>query len=278
MTKLLVTLACILAFSTGHATTYTKADSLKVVELLKKGAREKSGTVTALWYAEKLKGTPYVAQTLEVNPAEQLVVNLRQLDCTTLVETAVALYLTTKNGKTGFWDFCKNLEKIRYNGGKRNGYESRNHYFSQWIDSNTKLGICKEITSNSASWTATQKLDLHFMSSHANLYPMLHDTTKIRQLEKASSGRIVRYIPKSLVGGTKQQLKDVHTGDILAIITKKDGLDTSHLGFAVWGKDKKLHLLNASQIHKKVVLEKMTLYKYMQQHPSQIGLRVVRIL
>ena len=59
--------------------------------------------------------------------------------------------------------------------------------------------------------------------------------------------------------------------------TSKAGLDVSHVGFAVWGKDGRLHLLNASSIHKKVILEPMTLYQYMQKHPSQTGIRVIRL-
>ena len=44
-----------------------------------------------------------------------------------------------------------------------------------------------------------------------------------------------------------------------------------------WGKDGKLHLFNASSIHKKVVYEPMTLQQYMSQHPTQLGIRVIRI-
>ena len=72
-------------------------------------------------------------------------------------------------------------------------------------------------------------------------------------------------------------LETIHDGDILAIVTRKKGLDTSHLGFAVWQKGC-LHLLNASSIHKKVVLEPMTLSEYMKKHPSQLGVRVVRVI
>ena len=68
----------------------------------------------------------------------------------------------------------------------------------------------------------------------------------------------------------------IHDGDIIAITTSKAGLDTSHIGIAVWHKDG-LHMLNASQIHKKVVEEPMTLYQYMQKHPSQTGIRIVRV-
>jgi hypothetical protein len=69
----------------------------------------------------------------------------------------------------------------------------------------------------------------------------------------------------------------VKDGDIIAITTSKAGLDTSHIGIAVWHRDG-LHLLNASQIHQKVVEEPMTMYQYMQKHPSQTGIRVVKLI
>ena len=68
----------------------------------------------------------------------------------------------------------------------------------------------------------------------------------------------------------------IKDGDIIAIITSKSGLDTSHIGIAVWHSDG-LHLLNASQIRKNVVEEPMTLHDYMKKHSAQIGIRVIRV-
>lgn len=226
-------------------------------------------------------GTPYVPATLEVNKQEQLVVNLRKVDCTTVVEYALAEALSgDSTGTTP--EFRQQLTRIRYRDGKMDGYPSRNHYFTQWISSNERLGIVQEITSAKAPFTATQTIDLHYMSQHPHLYPMLKNDPvaqkKIRQYELAEKGRVVRYIPRSQLNQTKDSpLGIIHDGDILAIVTKKDGLDTSHIGIAKWGKDNKLHLLNASQIHKKVVVEPMTLYEYMGKHPSQLGIRVIRV-
>ena len=89
----------------------------------------------------------------------------------------------------------------------------------------------------------------------------------------------MRYIPRvNLNKGRQTPLGLIKDGDILAIVTRKQGLDTSHIGFALWGKDGKLHLLNASQIHKKVVSEPMTLFEYMGKHPSQLGIRVIDVI
>jgi hypothetical protein len=71
--------------------------------------------------------------------------------------------------------------------------------------------------------------------------------------------------------------KAVRDGDIIAITCQKPGLDIAHLGFAVWRSDG-LHLLNASQLHKRVVEEPMTLGQYLAKHPSHTGIRIIRIL
>ncbi len=272
----------------AFALTYQKADSLKVVALLSKAKRLPAGENLTLFFANQLIGLPYVGKTLEVNPKEELAVNLRELDCTTLVENVVALALTTNQGSTRFTDFCANLQRIRYRGGKLDGYASRNHYFSEWIESNSAQGFVSEIKGKKDDsrgayypFVDTQTLSCTYMSQHPASYPMLRDDAEALRLIKANERRIngkqVHYVPRRLLGRSHKELSAISDGDILAIVTKKAGLDVSHLGFAVWGRDGKLHLLNASQIHKKVVLEPMTLEEYMKKHPTQLGVRVIRM-
>lgn len=289
-------LLMLLFFSTtSHALTYSKQDSTQIVTLLKKGLAQPKGTVMTIFYANELMNLPYVSATLEVNPKEQLAINLTQVDCTTLVENVLAFVLTTRAGSTSFKDFCYWLERIRYRDGILDGYASRNHYFTQWINSNTKMGLVFELqqgdkANNNSPFTAKKTIDLHFMTANPDKYPLLKkekanktsnnadsQTKLIRNYEIEASGKVNRYIPHALLNKGKDVLGCVHDGDILAIVTKKDGLDVSHLGFAVWMKDGKLHLLNASSIHHKVILEPMTLYQYMSKHPSQLGIRVIRV-
>lgn len=266
---------------------YTKEDSLRVVELLELGAKEMVNCkcvnckCLTLFYARQFMNQPYVAHTLEIKDKEEhLAVNLQSLDCTTLVENCCALALTTQHGSKSWKDYLSWLQKLRYQGGKINGYSSRNHYFSQWIQSGTRLGMVKEIVPPS-NISVPMKLNLTYMSAHPNSYPLLkvnmEERRLIAEMEKQASGATVRYIPKERVGDSKRVLGDIKDGDIIAITTKKAGLDIAHVGFAVWGQDGKLHLLNASSIHKKVVLEPMTLYQYMQEHSTQTGIRVIRL-
>ena len=258
----------------GVPATYTKNDSAEVVRLLAK--RHKS----CLDYAKEFLGRPYVAHTLECNESEQLVVNLAELDCTTLVETAAALYMTSENGGKTFDDYCRTLRAIRYHNGKINGYPSRMHYFSEWIDDNCRMGMAEDVGAEGGfPFTARQKINVHFMSENPHLYRQLSDNkalqSEIRKNENTINGKTVNYIPKNLLNLGKDKLT-VRDGDIIALVTSKDGLDISHVGIAAW-KNGRLHLLNASSLKHKVVLDSQSLYEYQKKRGSQLGIRVIRL-
>ena len=108
-----------------YSVTYLKSDSVKVVRLLNEARKLPADDNLTLYFARRLKGLPYVAHTLEVNHTEKLIVNLRQLDCTTLVENVTALYLCMKQKAYTFDAFCDNLKTIRYRNGSNPSYPAR---------------------------------------------------------------------------------------------------------------------------------------------------------
>ena len=223
---------------------------------------------------------PYVAHTLEVNDDEQLVINVEELDCTTLVETVTALTLCAYRKEFTYAAYQNNLRNMRYRDGVINGYPSRIHYFTDWIMSNQQAGIVSEIQQPNPPFTAVQTVKVSYMSEHPQSYKAMKAhpeyVAEIQEMEQRITGQKFRFIPKSEVKNTAAVREAVHDGDIIAITCNKSGLDIAHLGFAVWHKDG-LHLLNASQLHKKVVEEPMTLYQYLQKHPSHTGIRIIRI-
>lgn len=256
-----------------------RTDSVRIVSLLKEAAALKNKPASwMLWMGKKFVGVPYVAGTLDAMQEEQLVVNTRQLDCTTYVEMVAALSMCAKNHETRFADFCHHLKHIRYIGGEVS-YVKRQHYFTVWMDANEREGIVKNIAPN-PPFTAVQTVNVNWMSTHQSSYKMLAAHPQwvagIRKLEQSVNGKRYRYIPKAQIANSALYRNAIHDGDIIAIITNKKGLDTTHIGIASWHKDG-LHLLNASSIHKKVIDEPMTLRTYMQKHPVQIGIRVCRM-
>lgn len=267
------------AAATDAGVTCQREDSLRIVSLLREAAQLPQEPASwMMWFGRKFIGVPYVAGTLDAASEERLVVNTRQLDCTTFVELATALTLCAKNHETSFAQFCRRLRHVRYVGGEVS-YVKRQHYFTLWVDENAGEGIVADIQAN-PPFTAVQTVQVNWMTTHPANYRMLatHPQWRagIRALEQRINGRQYRYVPKGEIRNNQLFRNTIHDGDIILIITQKKGLDTTHIGIASWHADG-LHLLNASSIHHQVVDEPMTLYQYMQRHPSQIGIRACRV-
>ena len=257
---------------------YAKEDSIRIEQMLKQAQKEKPENVM-LYFGKQFLGIPYVAHTLEVGEKEHLIINTRELDCTTFVENVLALYLCHQSKSTSFRSFCNNLRNIRYRGGKLTDYTSRLHYFTWWGEDNEQMGFVKAVDTGKFPFTATQRLNINYMSVHPTLYKHLKANPQfvkvIAAQEKASNGKTYRYIPKSLLNRSESELSCIHTGDIVSLITKKAGLDTSHVGIAVW-QNGKLHLMHASSLNMKVILDPTTFYDYGQRQTSMLGIRVYR--
>ena len=277
--SLIFVLICCVGASAQNDIIYSKNDSIKIERLLRDAEKMPADINPVLYFARKFIGVPYVAHTLETKGKEKLVINTCQLDCLTLVETATTLAMCHAKNVRSFEDYCKMLKNIRYRGGVMDGYASRIHYFSEWITDNKSKGYIDTVEFSSVPFTVQEKVNVWFMGKYPEKYKKLvgnkKDIALIRDMEKHVSGKYFRYIPKNEIKDNAIMRSTIHNGDILAIVTSHAGLDIAHVGIAVWHNDG-LHLLNASSIHHKVVEEPLTLHQYMQKHPSQKGIRVVR--
>ena len=254
-------------------------DSIKVENWLKEAISLPQDSCRTLHFAKQMLGVPYVAGTLDGNEEEQLVVHVDQLDCTTFVETVLALCIADKRDARSFDGFKKALTDVRYRDGVLDGYASRLHYFSDWIRNNEQMGFVKECTSET-SCVQPQELWLNFMTTHVDSYqPMKKNHALVEVMaaqEKNWQGTIVSYIPKEKLNLPPEELK-IKDGDILAMVTNIKGLDIVHVGFAFW-KDNHLHLLHASSSAKKVIEDPKTQYESSGKTKAHIGLRAIRFV
>lgn len=270
-------LCCLSCLQLSHA---SESDSIKICKLLEESKRYSQAEDVVSYFAKKFVGIPYVAHTLEVNDEEELVVNLRQMDCTTYVETVVSLALCVQNGQFTYQDYINALRNLRYRNGVIDGYGSRLHYFSDWIDNNENMGFVKEVQSPNPPFSAIQVLNLDFMSKHPHSYKALRISPylveEIRETEINLNGKKMNYIPKSSLANTSLLRKVVRNGDILAVVTNVKGLDIAHLGIALWRKDG-LHMFHASSKQGRVVEDNNTLRTYLNGNKSFLGIRVLRL-
>lgn len=213
-------------------------------------------------------GTKYVANTLDENPNEQLVIQQKALDCLTFVEYTLAQALGSS--------FADNLQKIRYRNGEIDGYASRLHYTSDWIENGIRQGFLQDVTAMNSQQTV--KLSLSYMSAHPQQYKQLahspENVKRILECEKALSGKKVHWLSKDKL--TDSGLPWIMNGDIIAITTNLPGLDIAHVGIATYTNGK-LHLLHASSTLGKVVVSDEPLSQMVKNNKSWTGIRVVRM-
>jgi len=218
-------------------------------------------------------GTPYVAHTLEQPGEEHLVVNLRGLDCVTFVETTLALARCIKLGHADSASFRNQLQLIRYRGGKIDGYASRLHYFSDWIDDNEEKKVVRNMTATMGGAAYEKKIT--FMSSHPASYAPLANPdvlSGITAVESALNGRSHAYLQKSRLAGLEGTIEG---GDILGITTSVEGLDIVHTGIAVRANGV-LKYLHAPLSQGRVQITQKSLGEYLAMHPTQTGVMVAR--
>lgn len=220
-------------------------------------------------------GTPYVSATLENGIAEKLVINLRELDCTTFVENVLALSRIIKAGKTDFSSFAAMLQRIRYRDGIRHGYPSRLHYFSEWITNNQEKHIVDGTINKNG-----KRIDkpINYMSTHPSDYPVLKEHPELIKpiaiQENELSKHEFWYFPKTDFVNLYKNLKH---GDIIALTSTIDGVDVNHVGIIV-KKENEFYLLHAPLSGKMVLISEKPITDFLRPTSKNSGIMIVRPL
>jgi hypothetical protein len=225
-------------------------------------------------------GTTYTPGTLEQPGPERLVINLRELDCVTFVESVLALTWLIRNegaeilaqqgrAKRRFEHY---LTSLRYREGELDGYPSRLHYFSEWLADNEAKGLLTIRTRDLGGVPDAEPID--FMSTHRGSYAALADSTffeEIRRAEQRLNARGPRiFIPKAQIAA---RASEIRTGDVIAATSTVKGLDIAHTGFALW-QNGQLHLMHAPLVGKNVEISELPLAQRIQGISGQDGIMV----
>jgi hypothetical protein len=232
------------------------------------------GTIV-LAAARQFLGSPYRAGTLEVEGPERLVLNLREFDCVTLVESTLAIARCIAGERSTAECVRAELTRIRYRGGVTDGYASRLHYFSDWINDNERKGVVKDVTLELGG--IPRRTMINFMSAHPRAYPRLRDPAireAFRVKERALSAQRRAMIPVRLFSDAARGICD---GDIIGIGASTPGLDIIHTGIAahVHGM---VHFLHAPLSGGVVNMSRQSLLEMLQAGHPQTGLVVARPL
>lgn len=252
---------------------YSTFDKIIKKALLEQWNKQFIGVLMGLIGSE-LIGKPYVAGTLDIYDNEQCIVNLDELDCVTFFESVFAMARIIKYGNYTVDALVEAVTQTRYQDGIIDGYTSRLHYTSQWILHNTNNGLVRDVTKEIGGTVINFKLG--FMSNNPKYYKQLTANpnliAEIKTIENKIANHKFYYIPKSKVQSIEPLLQ---TGDIIAIVTNKQGLDYSHTGI-IFRKDSVARFMHASLKKKKVILDSSISDYLTNSTKSNIGITILR--
>ena len=195
--------------------------------------------------ANQFLGTPYQAGLLDKSQAETLVITLDKFDCVLFIETVLAMARGVAVEDYSYETFRDRIIDQRYQNGQLNGYCSRLHYLSGWIDDNQKRGTVTNITEKLGGVPLNKQLN--YMSTHRKSYPQLVDNDGnyqcIREMEAQLERLAINYIPTNRIAQIYARLQP---GDIIGVATDIPGLDVTHTGLVYRQTDGNIGLIHAS--------------------------------
>ena len=245
--------------------------------------------------AESFIGTPYQENTLETNQNEELVINLRAFDCVTFLDNVIALCLCLKSNQQeigSFEFFCRNIQLIRYRKGLLSGYESRLHYFSDWLRDGQRKGLLQLLPANhkqlaevnllSNSLTDYEKKEsIQIVESKLNLentkWPISY--FDCQDLNQVLNSRInARANPQINTQNPEKFL--LRSGNIIGFVSNKAGLDFNHVAFLKQipsSQGQNLTFIHASSINRQVEIYDGSLLEYCQSKKSNKGITAAKL-
>lgn len=158
-----------------------------------------------------LMGTPYQADTLigSATVPEQLVVDLRHLDCFTFIDNVEALRRSSNNR-----EYIKELVKLRYVQGKID-FSHRRHFFTDWAQGQDVQA--QDVTADLGGMTNVVEKDLNIKNDGTSFIPGL-----------SGVARSITYLPGKDVNS--ETVKNIKDGDYIGVYSDQPGLDVSHVG------------------------------------------------
>lgn len=238
---------------------------------------------TAVRVGERAAGTPYEAFTLEAyiraggdpSRTEPLTLSLTRFDCVSLVESCLAIARLAGWARPSEWaDFAREMERLRYRGGVREGYVSRLHYFSEWIHDNAARGGMRDLGRELGG--ERDERPLRFMTEHRDAYPALaHDGVfdGIVAMERRLDAHPRWVVPTARIPAVSDRIE---SGDVVAFATSIEGLDVTHAAFAYRTGDGVLRVLHAPLSGGVVEITDATLHEYVRAIRRATGILVAR--
>lgn len=223
--------------------------------------------------AEQQIGRPYVNPPQEI-AQESLQIEVLSFQCVSLIESSLSIARCAWQKTPTIPCFAAELTAWRYRNGQLKNYDSRLHYYYDWLNDNAKRGRLDLITEQLGG--RPQHFEFNYMTRHVKNYPALSDKSlfhAMQQREKELSRVPLPFIAKDQVAAISPQLAN---GDVIGVVVNKPGMVIGHTGLVVRDYQGTPHLLHASSYHERVVLTRADLASYMMAEKNRLGIFIAR--
>jgi hypothetical protein len=240
----------------------------KIDSLIKDTSRTHSNTTEKIAFYSRLSlGTPYVRGCLGEGARGKYdkdpLIDFSRVDCMTFCEQVLALSIS-HNYQNAF----QTLQKIRYLNGNIS-FTARNHFvMADWLPHNQWL--LKDITEETGGPLCKEMEKTIDRRTFA-------DSFGYNDPKNFSSPRqfTIKYLPKKYLPTISDKLQG---SEIMVIITSREGIFASHLGFIIREKKGPLIFRHGSLTQKKVIDEPYDrLCRRLQEDQHTAGIVLIRV-
>jgi hypothetical protein len=220
-------------------------------------------------------GVPY---DVEVPPPgeEELRVRLDRFECVSFIESSLAIARCGFRSEPTVECYLDEVVASRYRNGQREGYDSRLHYFVDWLFDNERRGRLHNFTADVGGEPTRAEF---FLISERQLPRSTLPQSEIQKLRQSlvrTERRLTDTEHSVLTRDTAPDVLDrLEDGDIVAIVRERPGLLVHHAGF-VYRASGVPRLLHASSYHERVVLTIEDITDYLLRRPERKGVIVSR--
>lgn len=217
---------------------------------------------------------PYEAGTLDRGDRETLVLNLSSFDCTTFVEQVVALARTRRLEDPQFESWSREVERLRYRDGHCGGYSDRLHYFSEWLTAAASKGVLSYPVDGLEG--KLERRALNFMGTHRSAYTRMATDSIFVNILHRENELAAHPLHVLSLDDIDDRVEAMRTGDVVAFVTRIEGLDVTHTGF-IWKEGGEARLLHASTTGS-VKISERSLAEYAERLKNCRGILIARPL
>jgi hypothetical protein len=179
--------------------------------------------------ASSFLGLPYLPNSLDDSGAERLIINLQGRLRYAPGNPPGARARGARARDVNH--YAREAERIRYRGGRRDGYPSRLHYFEDWLEDKAARGNLRLLSVPPDGEPLIKTID--YMTAHREQYPVLARDdaayAALRATEAELNDRARFFVPQERAAAMAPNLQ---TGDVLAFTTTTPGLLIAHTGLA----------------------------------------------